>query len=302
MSGQPSDVYRSQMGAQAIAKRYRELLAKWPVPHEQRYLATGQGETFVIVCGPPDAPPLLLLHGSGFNSVSWMGDVAMWAESYRVHAVDVIGHPGLSAPSRPPYQTAAHAEWLLDVMRGLGVERAAIAGISLGGWLGIDFASRHPERVSALVLLAPGGVGRDSMSMPKLLLTVLPLMLFGDWGRKRAMARMLGPWPVGDQHEQHKQREVSDFHALINRHFRNRLDRLPRFDDAMLSRLAMPVMLVVGGLDPMIDSAETCRRLIACVRQIEVLELPEVGHVVVGQTRPIFEFLQRVTSRSPTAA
>jgi pimeloyl-ACP methyl ester carboxylesterase len=51
-------------------------------------------------CGQPDAPPLVLLHGAGFNSVSWMGDVATWAQRFRVFAVDIIGHPGLSAPTR----------------------------------------------------------------------------------------------------------------------------------------------------------------------------------------------------------
>jgi pimeloyl-ACP methyl ester carboxylesterase len=51
-------------------------------------------------CGQPDAPPLVLLHGAGFNSISWMGDVATWAQRFRVFAVDIIGHPGLSAPTR----------------------------------------------------------------------------------------------------------------------------------------------------------------------------------------------------------
>lgn len=290
MSGQPVSIYRSAEGARAVEARYREVLARWPVPSRQFHVPTRQGETFVVACGPEAAPPLVLLHGSGFNSVSWMGDVAAWSAHFRVYAVDVIGHPGLSAASRPPYATAAHAEWLADVLDALRVECAAFVGISLGGWLATDFAARNPQRVSSLVLLAPGGIGRELMSMPKLLFTVLPLMLFGDWGRRKAMARMLGPTSFDDTDEG---REVNGFMALINRHYRQRLDKLTRFDDATLGRLAMPVLLIVGMLDPMLDAAETRRRLQAAVADLEVRELPDVGHAVVDQTEPILEFLLR---------
>ena len=77
------------------------------------------------------APALVLLHGSAFNSVTWMGDVATWAVNFRVFAVDIIGQPGLSAPSRLPYDSDAYARWLDGVLDGLKVEKAAFIGISL---------------------------------------------------------------------------------------------------------------------------------------------------------------------------
>ena len=54
-------------------QRYREHLDAWPVPHEELRVATGAGETFVVVSGPVDAPPLVLLHGSGANTSTWRG-------------------------------------------------------------------------------------------------------------------------------------------------------------------------------------------------------------------------------------
>jgi hypothetical protein len=71
---------------------------------------------FVVTCGQALAPPLVLLHGSGANSMMWAGHVAAWAEHFRIHAIDVIGEPGLSAPSRPPLASDAYAAWLDDVL------------------------------------------------------------------------------------------------------------------------------------------------------------------------------------------
>jgi pimeloyl-ACP methyl ester carboxylesterase len=202
----------------------------------------------------------------------------------------VIGHPGLSAPSRPDYHTDAHAAWLDDVLEGLGIERAAFIGLSLGGWLAIDYATRRPDRGTGLVLLAPGGVGRELTSMTELLFVILPLMMFGKWGRAKARRRMLGPMPGANDP---RARAVGEFVSLINRHFRQRLDKVARFGDATLKRLTMPILLIVGEKDPMLDSRETMQRLTDNAPQTEALSLPDIGHAVIGQTRVILEFLRR---------
>ena len=153
-------VYKTEAGGQEVRERYAQTLRDWPVPYEHRRVATREGETFVVVCGPEDAPPLLLFHGSGTNAAMWTGDVAVWAEHFRVHAVDMIGEPGLSAPARPPLDSEAYARWLDDVLDGLEVTRAAVVGASLGGWLALDYATRRPDRVSCLALLCPGRAHR----------------------------------------------------------------------------------------------------------------------------------------------
>src|SRR5205807_1456668 len=131
-------------------------------------------------------------HGSGANTTSWMGDVAALAQRFRVYALDMIGEPGFSAPSRPPLGSEAYAVWLDQVLAGLGVARAALVGISLGGWLALDYATRRPGRVIALALLCPGGVGPQ-----KNLLWILPLLLLGKWGRAQVMRRLGGGAVIG---------------------------------------------------------------------------------------------------------
>src|SRR5437667_10088755 len=121
-----TNIYKSPEGERAVQGRYRRFLQYWPVANEQLRVPTLEGETFIIACGDEKAPPLLLLHGSASNSAMWMGDVAAWAAHFRVYAIDVIGEPGLSAPSRPSLKSEAYALWLDNLMQTLSLDRGSI--------------------------------------------------------------------------------------------------------------------------------------------------------------------------------
>jgi pimeloyl-ACP methyl ester carboxylesterase len=276
-------IYRTEAGGRAVIARYREILAAWPVPNEQLRIPTAQGETFVIASGTKDAPPLVLLHGAGGNSLTWMRDVPAWAAHFRVYAVDVIGDPGLSAPSRPPLDGDHHAKWLGEVFDALSLTRARFVGVSLGGWLALDFATRHPERVERLVLLCPGGVGKQKAGF---VLKAVPLLMMGNWGRKKALALALGSkLESGDA-------ATSAYLMSVFKEFRARRVKLPIFSDAQLARLTMPVLLIVSRLDAMLDSKGTVARLARTAADLSVRDLPDTGHLITGQMEAIAAFLQ----------
>lgn len=172
-------------------------------------------------------------------------------------------------------------------MQALSLERVSIVGVSLGGWLGLDYATRRSERVASLALLCPGGVGRQK---PSLLLKTIPLMMLGRWGRRKAMQVALGRTPGKATPAA---RHFGDFMSLILAHFRPRMVKIPIFSDGALQRLTMPVMAIVGGRDAILDSADTRRRLERHVAHAEIRFLPEVGHLIPGQTAPILDFLRR---------
>jgi pimeloyl-ACP methyl ester carboxylesterase len=280
-----NNLYRTQAGAKAVEQRYREFLNFWPQPNRQFHVSTRFGETFVVSCGEDDAPPLLLLHGAGANSAMWIADAAGWSAKFKVYAVDVIGEPGFSAPARPPLASDAYALWLDDVLQALHIERFSMVGLSLGGWLALSYVTRNPARVKRLVLIVPGGIGRQRWS---LIFKILPLLLLGDWGRKKAMHIVLGASPDASAAGR---RAYLDFSALVQRHFRPRMERLPIYSDAALRHLTMPVLAILGGKDVILDSAETKERLERAVPHAKIRYLPELGHGVLGEGTSIFDFL-----------
>jgi pimeloyl-ACP methyl ester carboxylesterase len=283
------EIFKTDEGRAAVHARYRELLAYWPVANEQLRLPTREGETFVIANGPANAPALILLHGAQSSALSWMGDVAAWSEHFRVYAVDVIGDVGLSASSRPRLDTGGYALWLDDVLAGLGVERAALLGLSLGGFIALDYAIRRPDKVTALVLLCPAGIGKQK----NLLARAFPLLLLGAWGQRKLREMVFGPAP---KNPSPALQAFGGFFAMIHQHAKRRMVQIPLASDAALSGLTMPVMAVVGGKDVLIDSAETKRRLERHVRGAEVDFLPDAYHLLPSQMGRVRDFLRRAVA------
>jgi pimeloyl-ACP methyl ester carboxylesterase len=276
-----STIYTSPAGERELREHYLRSLEAWPVPCEHLRVPTAQGETFVVACGPREAPPVVLLHGSGANASVWSDDIAALTARARVYAVDIIGEPGLSAPARPPLAGDAHARWLEEVLDGLGLTDAAVVGMSLGGWMALDLATRRPERVRRLAVLCPGGLGRQTMGK---ILAVMALRVFGAWGRHRSVRTMTGLTAP-------EARPALESVERTFAHFRPRTEQLPRFSDQALSRLTMPVLAIVGERDLMFDSRQSAARLRACVPHAEVSVLPGTGHAILGQADAVAAFL-----------
>jgi pimeloyl-ACP methyl ester carboxylesterase len=81
--------------------------------------------------------------------------IAGLAQSYRVYALDTIGFAGKSNAVKSIEDRATVAEWLTDVLDALNIEKANMAGWSMGGFLTVNYAIEKPERLKKIVLLAP---------------------------------------------------------------------------------------------------------------------------------------------------
>lgn len=276
----PSPLYRSAAGEQAVMALYDRALARWPVPYEVRDVETRHGRTHVIASGEASAPPLVLLHGASSNAVSWIGDVAAYSRHCRVYAIDIPGEPGRSAPNRLPWAGPAYAEWLAEVLDGLGTRRATLLGLSQGGWTALKLATQQPERVEKLVLLSPAGIVPTRTSF---ILRAVLLSLLGRRGAEALNRYVFGGRPM---HE-----EAVAFMNAIMTHFKPRVGAEVLFTDEELRRLTMPVLLIAGARDVVRPSAPMAARLQGLLPHLTVRILPEAGHVLANLSPEVAPFL-----------
>ncbi|WP_394740682.1 alpha/beta fold hydrolase [Natronococcus roseus] len=170
-------IYRSASGERAIKRLYGVLLAELETSFERRWVDTRFGETHVLVAGPSDAPPLVVFHGGNVVnpiSLEWFLPLA---DRFRIYAPDTIGHPGFSAQTRLSPRDESYGAWVVDLLDGLGLERAPMIGPSYGGGIVLRTAAHAPERIERACLVVPSGLGTGSLR--RLLLgIVLPMVAY----------------------------------------------------------------------------------------------------------------------------
>lgn len=277
--------FKSAEGKNAVYKAYDTFLGNMRIPHEQVNVDTRFGKAFAIAAGKKDAPVLILLHGSGINSVMWVEDMEKYSKHYRVYAVDLQGEPGKSGDKQLPFEGSDFENWLLDVFMGLSIQKANIVGISLGAWLGLKFSIANPQMVDKLVLLCPAGVGPQKTSFAYVSLFH---MLLGEKGLERLYRKVNGGEPIPQV--------IMDYQKLIAKYFNFRRERIPLFTDAELSRLSMPSLLFVGRKDIMFHSLKTAQRFRNLVPNAKVTVLQDAGHTLIGLTDDILAFLRHEDS------
>ncbi len=106
-------------------------------------------ELFFEILG--DGPPVVLLHPFPVHHAFWLRAADLLASRYRLIVPDLRGH-GDSTPGEGPATMGKHAADLARVCDAAGAGRAVCAGVSLGGYILMEFWRRHPQRVSALIL------------------------------------------------------------------------------------------------------------------------------------------------------
>jgi pimeloyl-ACP methyl ester carboxylesterase len=116
--------------------------------HKRAFVKAGSG------------PALLLLHGLGCDHTTWSSVIATLSRRYTVIAPDLLGH-GRSDKPRADYSVGGYANGMRDLLTVLGIDRATVVGHSFGGGVAMQFAYQFPERTERLVLVAPGGIGRE---------------------------------------------------------------------------------------------------------------------------------------------
>ena len=130
----------------------------------------------VVHDGPRQAPPLLLIHGSGASGASWGPVVGALADHHHVIRVDLPGC-GQSPPA-PSYDVPEQAGRVAVLLDDLGLRHVTLAGHSSGGYVATALAEQRPDLVGSLALIST----RTSLDA----LLPQPFILRARWPRPSA--------------------------------------------------------------------------------------------------------------------
>lgn len=238
--------------------------------------------TRVRLQGALDAEPIILVHGFSHSLESWDAWADDLANDYLVIRYDLPGHALTGPDPQRRYSVPQTVDHLSSLMDALQIGRANIVGNSLGGLVAWRYAAEHPERVSRLVLLAPGGYSINGVSeepvavpmgvrffmtqAPEPMIAAATGALFGDASRM----------PEGMSSRVFTlMREPGVGAALVER---LEVFTLPE-PSAELSRLEMPVLLMWGERDAIIPF-EHASRFMADIPSAQLVSYADYGHVV----------------------
>jgi|HubBroStandDraft_1064217.scaffolds.fasta_scaffold03420_6 2-hydroxy-6-oxonona-2,4-dienedioate hydrolase len=128
-------------------------------------------------------PDVILLHGLGGDATNWAATVPALAVKFHVLVPDQVGF-GRSDKPLIDYRVATLVDFLNAFYKKVGIAKATLVGNSLGGWVAMDFALAHPDKVNRLVLVDSAGYSQKRTGGPpltrELLLALNPSTVAGE--------------------------------------------------------------------------------------------------------------------------
>ncbi len=258
-------------GGRAIAAPIDQ--ASWSSLKKKVRLPNGVKLAYVEL-GDPKGPPLLLLHGYTDSSRSW-SLAAPYLQDYRLLIPDQRGHGAADAP-RCCYSTSAYADDARQFLDALGVERAAVAGHSMGSMVAIAMAAEYPERVSKIMLvgstaLAP--VKRGDWLFDQVAELKTPFDPSSQFMRDWHPANQ--PTPVDPAFAEAVRREFMTIPLHVWRGVMRELAYVPVGRHS--ADVKAPVLVLSGGKDPLFP-AEHHASLLKAFPGAEAHVFPDLGH------------------------
>lgn len=276
---------------------------------ESKYLKV-DGLRIHYLTGGEEGSPVILLHGGGADSASleWRLSIGPLSQHHRVFAPDWLGY-GESDKPRIEYTNEYHVDFLGRIMDVLELEKASLAGISMGGGIALGFTLQSPQRVDRLILVDSHGLGGEiPWRVVSYLLVRLPLLMESIWmieGWSRWMVRWSLRRIVYDP-QVITEDLVDELYQVmktpgVGRAFKSwqrseigwsglRTDFLDR-----LHEIRVPTLILHGAEDRLVP-VSWAKRAHTLIRGCELHVIPECGHFLPREktdefNRLVLEFL-----------
>ena len=260
-----------------------------------KYIDTRLGRLRVQVSSGADAPivfwPSLLMTGD-----MWAGQVSHFGDRYRAVVVDPPGHGG-SEPLTEMFTFEDCARCIVDILDGLGIDKAHVVGSSWGGMIGGTFAARHPERIGRAVLMncTASAAGRRQRIEYALMLRFAEISggirppLTGS-----VLKAFFGPTTLNTRHNvvQTVRSHLKTVNIASSRWAIKSVVPTRPDQHALLAQITTPVLVVAGSEDATFSVSDG-RRMADAIPTASFVELERIAHTAAledpARVNPLIE-------------
>ncbi len=223
--------------------------------------------------------PLILAHGHSTSLEMWEHQVEPFSAKYRLVIYDMRGHGRSEAPEDlASYTMDVYAQDQAALMDHLGIDKAYVGGLSMGGMVALQFALTYPERVAALILSDTSAENPPGMSGDRAeQLWEVAQKFMAERGREAFTQRLMENFKAmpgiditPEMQERFTERlATAPLHGHMGsaRAVRSRPSLVPR-----LHELKMPTLIIVGDRDPLVPAAAAMRTGVPHARTVLVAE------------------------------
>lgn len=241
-----------------------------------------------VQSGPESAPPVIFIHSLGATLDMWHPFLDELESSYRLIRYDTRGHGG-SVTEGAGWTVDDLADDLVDLLQHLGIRKAHLVGISLGGATAMHLAAREPERVDTLTLMCTGATIADRETWTE------RAELVRSSGTGSIVEAAMGRWFSDDFHSAHGD-IVTQFAMTLATTDRSGYagccDALAEFDVKAELPLIKARTLVIYGSDDEVTPKSAADYLAARIPRAELHELTGAKHMApVEQPERVTELL-----------
>jgi 3-oxoadipate enol-lactonase len=256
------------------------------------------------------APPayvkgtILLLTGLGSKRLGWERQIGVFGRTHRTIAMDHRG-TGDSDDVEQDYTVADLADDAAALLSALGIARAHVVGISLGGFTALHFALRHPDQLDKLVLVSTSAGGRTHVSpSPEIQALLMPAP--GTEAGERAINTyshiMAADFVAAHPEELQRIAAVARYRPQTAAAYGRQLRATLSHDVAnSLSRITVPTLVMHGDIDPLVALANG-RHLADYIPGARLIIYHGVGHIPIIEradefNRQVLAFLDEGNQR-----
>ena len=216
---------------------------------------------------------ILLMHGSGLTHIVWSLHEQFYAsQGFNILSVDLPGHGNSEGPSLKSIEEIS--DWVKSLMNVLDIKKIIIIGHSQGCLVGIDFASRYPNLINDLVLVA----GSYKMPVNQDLIDYAEagdekvILLMMKWGYEGSKA-FIGGNPV--KKIINSSREIREVLAVDLNACKNY-----KSGKESLEKINCPTLCIFGDLDKMIP-LEVGNKMASMIKNSEKKIINNCGHMII---------------------